>query len=84
MNPPILLAYEDEDGGLHAWCIHCRRWHLHGAGEGHRAAHCTNKDSPYLKTGYVLTRVGPWEGAKRPQLLRKARKETTVKKEIPR
>jgi hypothetical protein len=36
------------------WCDYCRRWHSHGAGEGHRVAHCINQESPYLNGGYVL------------------------------
>ena len=36
------------------WCAHCSVWHLHGAGEGHREAHCIGPDSPYWQTGYNL------------------------------
>jgi hypothetical protein len=28
-----------------------------GAGDGHRAAHCTSEDSPYRHVGYVLIEV---------------------------
>lgn len=38
-------------------CQHCKINHYHGAGNGHRAAHCF-KGSPYLRTGYVLKEVG--------------------------
>lgn len=36
------------------WCVYCDREHLHGAGSGHRVAHCTSPTSPYLRTGYVI------------------------------
>lgn len=36
-------------------CTFCRRNHYHGAGAlGHRVAHCTNPQSPYRATGYLL------------------------------
>jgi hypothetical protein len=50
---PHLLA-EPYAGGLRVWCHYCVRFHQHGAGYGHRAAHCRRDDSPYLRTGYVL------------------------------
>jgi len=56
------------------YCEHCRRWHTHGCGAGHRAAHCLHPSpgsytlrsslrrasllSPYLGTGYNLRNVG--------------------------
>ncbi len=36
------------------WCKHCQVWHFHGPMEGHRIAHCTDRASPYWKTGYNL------------------------------
>lgn len=55
---PILDAVRRADGmGLKVWCIHCNRWHIHGLGDGRRVAHCSNPDSPYHSTGYVL-RIG--------------------------
>lgn len=37
------------------WCPFCNRFHYHGSASlGHRTAHCTNPDSPYKKTGYIL------------------------------
>ena len=52
--PPALPAYPRTDGaGLRVWCAWCRRWHLHGIGYGHRAAHCS-PPSPYTESGYVL------------------------------
>ncbi len=40
------------------WCCWCDCWHFHGAVAkeeyGHRVAHC-HTDSPYQRTGYVLT-----------------------------
>ena len=56
---PVLDAYIlDSDGCLAVWCIHCRRWHFHGVGDGHRVAHCDGADSPYQRTGYVLQETG--------------------------
>ena len=37
-----------------AWCPHCRVWHWHGWGEGHRVAHCTNRDGPFAESGYFI------------------------------
>jgi len=28
------------ENGFFAWCIYCDKWHIHGAGDGHRVAHC--------------------------------------------
>jgi hypothetical protein len=57
VTAPTLTAYPLGNGlpGLRAWCGHCRRWHHHGDGYGHRTAHCTRPGSPYSSTGYVLT-----------------------------
>lgn len=41
--------------GTRTWslyCPHCRIQHTHGAGEGHRVAHCAS--GPYKVRGYVL------------------------------
>lgn len=49
--PPVLDAYNRaDDNGLAVWCIFCKRWHCHGVGEDHRAAHCHVEDSPYIRT----------------------------------
>ncbi len=55
---PRLDAYDIGDG-VHwiVWCVHCLRWHFHGAGSGHRVAHCFS-ESPYDVTGYILVRRG--------------------------
>lgn len=42
------------------WCSYCGVEHTHGAGSGHRQAHCKNPASPYRKGGYIL--VGPGDG----------------------
>jgi hypothetical protein len=54
---PRLPAYPRRDGiaGLRVWCCWCNRWHAHGGGYGHRAAHCHDRASPYADTGYTLT-----------------------------
>jgi hypothetical protein len=41
------------------FCDYCKQYHRHGVPGGlseneHRLAHCTNPDSPYRKTGYIL------------------------------
>ena len=38
-----------------------RKWHRHGAAEGHREAHCQDSRSPYWKTGYNLAYAGKWK-----------------------
>lgn len=47
------------------WCEHCKRHHIHGTGEGHRASHCRNRKSPYFETGYYLVEsvltLAEWE-----------------------
>jgi len=45
---------EDIDFGLKFYCVFCKRYHLHGEGDGHRAAHCINDKSPFMEDGYVL------------------------------
>lgn len=52
---PVLIAYErDESGNLAVWCPYCATWHLHGQGDGHRSAHCQNRRSPFIETGYII------------------------------
>jgi len=48
------LPRPDFQGGMMFWCPFCRKYHRHGRGDGHRAAHCTNPDSPYNETGYII------------------------------
>jgi len=48
---------ECRDIGRGQWafyCQYCGTDHVHGAGEGHRVAHCHNSDSPCRKTGYYI------------------------------
>jgi hypothetical protein len=50
-------AERARDGHRVVWtflCPHCRRRHTHGAGPGHRVAHCNDPSSPYEASGYVL------------------------------
>lgn len=37
----------------HFWCPYCRKEHTHGAGAGHRVAHCP-RPTPLTATGYYL------------------------------
>ena len=57
--PPVLEAYDRHDGcGYAVWCRHCKVWHYHGHGEGHRVAHCHDPESPYHRPGYTLRPIG--------------------------
>jgi hypothetical protein len=52
---PVLPALPAHGGCcLRVWCCHCKCWHQHGAGPGHRVAHCHTEASPYHETGYIL------------------------------
>lgn len=54
-EPLILCEWRpDFIGGLRFWCEWCRRWHQHGRGAGHRAAHCSSDKSPCFGKDYVL------------------------------
>ena len=62
---PIIKALPRK-GGWKFWCPFCKKWHLHGASEGHRVAHCfcrapmepySNIESPFRKTGYILKKM---------------------------
>jgi hypothetical protein len=44
----------DFEGGMKFWCPFCKKWHNHGRGDGHRAAHCTASNSPFNEHGYVI------------------------------
>ena len=64
LDAPVLLAHEAVIKGVIrwlVWCRHCRRWHRHGAAEGHREVHCQDSNSPYWKQGYNLAYAGKWE-----------------------
>ena len=59
---PILPAYSHGPNEVVVPCVPCGQPHLHGAGDGYRAAHCIedcdNVNSPYMKTEYFLRLVG--------------------------
>lgn len=55
---PVLPAYACR-GAWWVWCPWCAALHCHGAGPGHRTAHCREADSPYRQSGYVLKLTGP-------------------------
>lgn len=62
LDAPTLAAFEVVVDGVRlwrVWCQHCQQWHHHGAGEGHRIAHCKG-DSPYREHGYNLAFAGQW------------------------
>lgn len=54
---------DDGTGLLQFWCPFCRRYHVHGGGknpgdgDGHRAAHCHERSSPFLASGYILKEI---------------------------
>jgi hypothetical protein len=55
---PVLPAYKTPQRDTwKVWCDWCDRWHTHGAGEGHRCAHCACARSPFKDTGYNLVLV---------------------------
>ena len=61
---PTLNAYERFiDGSTYwlMWCEDCQVWHRHGPAEGKREAHCTGRESPYWRDGYVLKFAGKWD-----------------------
>ena len=52
---PLFLCEPSADGRQWVfWCPFCHVWHAHGAGPGHRCAHCFRGDSPLQNTGYLL------------------------------
>lgn len=50
---PVLLAEENKDGTLKAWCPYCAKYHQHGIDTGLVQAHCF-PESPFSDTGYIL------------------------------
>jgi hypothetical protein len=67
-SAPVLYGYVTADGdSVVVWCKYCRRLHVHGhggmreplgAGDGHRFAHCHDRNSGYDETGYYIAEVG--------------------------
>lgn len=55
----------DFKGGIRFLCPYCKKYHLHGRGEGHRVEHC-DRITPFSKKGYYL-RLLPSERAKCPE-----------------
>lgn len=53
---PVLLAEVRDEDTWKVWCPNCVTYHLHGAAEGHRVAHCI--DGPYRDTGYYVSLPG--------------------------
>jgi hypothetical protein len=43
------------------WCAFCERWHHHGYGNGHRAAHCCSNVSFLKPRGYVIKMMSQHE-----------------------
>ena len=62
---PVMLCEPVEGAQWRFWCPYCVRWHYHGAGPGHRTAHCFGLgDLDPWPAGYVL-RLDPRYRAKR-------------------
>ena len=64
LDAPVLAAYEAVIKGVTrylVWCKFCKKWHRHGAAEGHREAHCNDSESGYWKQGYNLAFAGEWK-----------------------
>lgn len=51
---PTLIGKLGHRRQIKVWCMHCKNYHFHEFPEGHRAAHCTNLNSPYCETGYFI------------------------------
>jgi|VirMetMinimDraft_7_1064189.scaffolds.fasta_scaffold235801_2 hypothetical protein len=52
---PVVFAVEEKGRGADLWtfsCEKCGKKHIHGAGPGHRVAHCDGWDN-----GYILRKV---------------------------
>lgn len=62
-RPLIVKALPRSDGvpGFMFWCPWCKRWHLHGIGEGSRASHCSFEVKSPLGVGYTLKRLSKVE-----------------------
>ena len=39
------------------YCDYCKKQHTHGAGDGHRAAHCSSEHSGFTRKGYHLVGI---------------------------
>ena len=48
------LPRSDFVGGMKFWCPFCKKWHLHGRGNGGRTPDCTLPDSPFRLLGYDI------------------------------
>lgn len=63
LDAPTLPAYslKSRGGAVRwlVWCRHCMVWHYHGAGDGHREAHC-QEPTPFSTSGYNLAYRGRW------------------------
>lgn len=56
-NIPIIKVDKSKTkkGYVFFWCEFCNKFHYHGSRAlGHRIAHCTNENSPYYNSGYIL------------------------------
>ena len=63
LDAPTVAAYRHrtKSGALrYVFSPHCDKLHSHGAGAGHREAHCLDPASAYLRTGYNLAHAERW------------------------
>jgi hypothetical protein len=54
---PVLLARDNGNETWSVWCPYCLTEHTHGAGPGHRVAHCIAA-CPFTDSGYILALPG--------------------------
>jgi hypothetical protein len=78
---PKLPSFSLPSGNTVAWCDSCRRWHHHGAGGGHRVAHCGS--GRYEDSGYVLNILGPAPREVLADLKRKRQKGISLVQHAP-
>lgn len=61
LEAPVLPAYEAVIKGVSryvVWCKFCKKWHRHGAVEGHREAQsCNGKVSDHLRSACYNRRI---------------------------
>lgn len=53
---PLIDCIASKDGSTWSfYCVHCRHRHTHGAGVGHRVAHCADRSK--YPDGYIIRLV---------------------------
>jgi hypothetical protein len=76
IDTPELPAYHESwkqsgktEEAYFVWCGYCLDWHMHGAQDGHKSAHCLTdrypKGTPYKADGYILQYAGEMDAKER-------------------